>query len=183
MKQAVVVTGASTGIGYATSALLAREGFTVFAGVRAGADLQRLSALPGVAALQLDVTDAEQIRDAAHIVHESGLPLRGVVNNAGIVVPGPLQFLPIDDLRLQFEVNFFGALAVTQAFLPMLRAVIEVQTGRMVEGVATIRRYIQKNPTRAAAHALAPLGDPRRADRHRRWPPFSSNHPSRTLAR
>lgn len=122
MKQAVVVTGASTGIGYATSALLAREGFTVFAGVRSDADSQRLSALPGVAALQLDVTDAEQIRDAAHIVHESGLPLRGVVNNAGVVVPGPLEFLPIDDLRLQFEINFFGALAVTQAFLPMLRA-------------------------------------------------------------
>jgi NAD(P)-dependent dehydrogenase (short-subunit alcohol dehydrogenase family) len=122
LKQAVVVTGASTGIGYATSALLAREGFTVFAGVRSDADSQRLSALPGVAALQLDVTDTEQIRDAAHVVHESGLPLRGVVNNAGIAVPGPLEFLPIDDLRLQFEVNFFGALAVTQAFLPMLRA-------------------------------------------------------------
>jgi NAD(P)-dependent dehydrogenase (short-subunit alcohol dehydrogenase family) len=122
LKQAVVVTGASTGIGYATSALLAREGFTVFAGVRTETDGQRLSALPGVAAVQLDVTDAEQIRDAAHIVHESGLPLRGVVNNAGVAVPGPLEFLPIDDLRLQFEVNFFGALAVTQAFLPMLRA-------------------------------------------------------------
>lgn len=122
MKQAVVITGASTGIGYATSALLAREGFMVFAGVRSDADSHRLAALPGVAPLQLDVTDAEQIRDAAHAVHESGLPLRGVVNNAGIAVPGPLEFLPIDDLRLQFEVNFFGALAVTQAFLPMLRA-------------------------------------------------------------
>jgi len=122
LNNAVLVTGASTGIGYATSALLAREGFTVFAGVRTDADSQRLSAIPGVAALQLDVTDAEQIRDAAHIVHESGLPLRGVVNNAGIVAPGPLEFLPIDDLRLQFEVNFFGAVAVTQAFLPMLRA-------------------------------------------------------------
>ncbi|HET9394259.1 MAG TPA: SDR family oxidoreductase [Candidatus Rubrimentiphilum sp.] len=122
MKQAVLVTGASTGIGYATSALLARRGFTVFAGVRSDADSQRLSALPGVAALQLDVTDAEQIRDAAHAVHESGLPLRGVVNNAGIAVPGPLEFLPIDELRRGFDVNFFGALAVTQAFLPMLRA-------------------------------------------------------------
>ena len=121
MSQAVVVTGASTGIGYATSALLAREGFTVFAGIRNEADSGRLAAIPGVAPLQLDITDAEQIRDAAHVVHESGLPLRGVVNNAGIVVPGPLEFLPIDDLRLQFEVNFFGALAVTQAFLPMLR--------------------------------------------------------------
>ena len=122
MKEAVLVTGASTGIGYATSALLAREGFTVFAGVRSGGDHERLSAIPGIAPLQLDVTDAEAIRDAAHIVHENGSPLRAVVNNAGIVVPGPLEFLPIDELRRQFEVNFFGALAVTQAFLPMLRA-------------------------------------------------------------
>lgn len=128
MKEAVLVTGASTGIGYAASALLAREGFAVFAGVRNSADSERLSALPGVAPLQLDVTDAEQIRDAAHMVRESGLKLRGVVNNAGIVVPGPLEFLPIDELRHQFEVNFFGALAVTQAFFPMLR----VSKGRIV---------------------------------------------------
>lgn len=122
MKEAILVTGTSTGIGYATSALLAREGFTVFAGVRSASDSERLSAIPGIAPLQLDVTDAEQIRDAAHIVQENGLTLRGVVNNAGIAVPGPLEFLPIDELRRQFEVNFFGALAVTQAFLPMLRA-------------------------------------------------------------
>jgi NAD(P)-dependent dehydrogenase (short-subunit alcohol dehydrogenase family) len=122
LKEAILVTGASTGIGYATSALLAREGFTVFAGVRNASDSERLSAIAGVAPLQLDVTDAEQIRDAAHIVHENGSTLRGVVNNAGIAVPGPLEFLPIDELRRQFEVNFFGALAVTQAFLPMLRA-------------------------------------------------------------
>jgi len=122
LKEAVLVTGASTGIGYAVSALLAREGFTVFAGVRNPGDSERLSAIAGIAPLQLDVTDAEQIRDAAHILHESGLTLRGVVNNAGIVVPGPLEFLPIDELRRQFDVNFLGALAVTQAFLPMLRA-------------------------------------------------------------
>lgn len=122
MKAAVLVTGASTGIGYAVCALLAREGFTVFAGVRTDEDAHRLDAIAGVAPLQLDVTDAEQIRDAAHAVHESGKPLRGIVNNAGIAVPGPLEFLPVDELRRQFEVNFFGAIAVTQAFLPMLRS-------------------------------------------------------------
>lgn len=121
LNEAVLVTGASTGIGYSISALLAREGFTVFAGVRNEADSAKLVALPGVAPLMLDVTDAEQIRDASHIVHESGKPLRGVVNNAGIAIPGPLEFLPVDELRRQFEVNFFGAVAVTQAFLPMLR--------------------------------------------------------------
>jgi NAD(P)-dependent dehydrogenase (short-subunit alcohol dehydrogenase family) len=122
LKEAVLVTGASTGIGYAVSALLASEGFTVFAGVRNAADFDRLGAIAGVAPVQLDVTDAEQIRDAAHIVHASGEQLRGVVNNAGIAVPGPLEFLPVDELRRQFEVNFFGAIGVTQAFLPMLRS-------------------------------------------------------------
>src|SRR5207248_5282800 len=122
LKEAVLVTGASTGIGYAVSALLASEGFTVFAGVRNPADEQRLAAIAGVAPLQLDVTDAEQIRDAAHAVHQSGKPLRAVVNNAGIEAPGPLEFLPADELRRQFEVNFFGAISVTQAFVPMLRA-------------------------------------------------------------
>lgn len=128
MSEAVLVTGASTGIGYATAGLLAREGFTVFAGVRNEADAQRLSGIAGVAAVQLDVTDAEQIRDATHVVHESRLPLRGFVNNAGIAVAGPLELLPIDELRRQFEVNFFGALAVTQACLPMLRT----SAGRLV---------------------------------------------------
>jgi NAD(P)-dependent dehydrogenase (short-subunit alcohol dehydrogenase family) len=128
LKEAVLVTGASTGIGYSISALLAREGFTVFAGVRSEADSVKLGALAGVAPLQLDVTDNEQIRDAAHIVHQSGKRLRGIVNNAGIAVPGPLEFLPVDELRRQFEVNFFGAIAVTQAFLPMLR----VSRGRIV---------------------------------------------------
>lgn len=122
MKEAVLVTGASTGIGYSISALLAREGYTVFAGVRNDADAEKLGRLAGVAPMQLDVTDAEQIRDAAHAVHQSGEPLRAIVNNAGIAVPGPLEFLPVDELRRQFEVNFFGAIAVTQAFLPMLRA-------------------------------------------------------------
>ena len=122
MKEAILVTGASTGIGYSISALLASEGYTVFAGVRNAADSERLGAIPGVAPLQLDVTDAEQIRDAAHTVHQTGAKLRGVVNNAGIAVPGPLEFLPVDELRRQFEVNFFGAVGVTQAFLPMLRA-------------------------------------------------------------
>lgn len=122
MSDAVLVTGASTGIGYATAELLARQGFVVFAGVRNDSDAARVGALPGVAALMLDVTDAEQIRDAAHAVHQNRTPLRGVVNNAGIAIPGPLEFLPVDELRRQFEVNFFGTIAVTQAFLPMLRA-------------------------------------------------------------
>jgi NAD(P)-dependent dehydrogenase (short-subunit alcohol dehydrogenase family) len=72
--------------------------------------------------LLFDVTIAEQIAAAANAIAVSGVPLYGVVNNAGIAVAGPLEYLPLDDFRRQFEVNLFGALAVTQAALPLLRS-------------------------------------------------------------
>ncbi len=120
---AVVVTGASSGIGAALVELLAREGYAAFAGVRGEADAAAAAALhPNVRPLRLDVTDRAAIDAAAHAVAASGLPLSGVVCNAGIAVAGPLEYLPVDELRRQFEVNLFGALAVAQAFLPQLRA-------------------------------------------------------------
>src|SRR5690606_9086667 len=112
----VLVTGASTGIGRATALLLAREGFTVYAGVRRDADGEALG--PAVTPIRLDVTDAGQIADAAARLGR----LDALVNNAGIGVTGPLEFVPLDELRRQYEVNVFGQLAVTQAMLPMLRA-------------------------------------------------------------
>ncbi|MBV9439956.1 MAG: SDR family NAD(P)-dependent oxidoreductase, partial [Candidatus Eremiobacteraeota bacterium] len=69
-----------------------------------------------------DVTDRSAIAAAVESVSAAGVPLVGLVNNAGIAIGGPLEFLPVDELRRQFEVNVFGALAVTQAFLPLLRA-------------------------------------------------------------
>jgi NAD(P)-dependent dehydrogenase (short-subunit alcohol dehydrogenase family) len=123
VNQAVLVTGASTGIGHATALRLAAEGFDVFAGVRSAADGERLqSAGPNIRPLLLDVTHAAAIGEAAQRISQSGLLLRGVINNAGIAVAGPLEFLPLDQMRRQFEINVFGALAVTQAMLPMLRA-------------------------------------------------------------
>lgn len=121
--QAVFVTGASTGIGYAVAARLARSGFAVFAGCRKESDAQRIARADGaIRPLLVDVQDARQVADAARAVEAFGIPLRGIVNNAGIAVAGPLEYLPIDELRRQFEVNVFGAIAVTQAFLPQLRA-------------------------------------------------------------
>jgi NAD(P)-dependent dehydrogenase (short-subunit alcohol dehydrogenase family) len=118
---AVVVSGASTGIGAATVELLAGKGFIAFAGVRTTADKDRLAALnPNVRPVSLDVTSAESIAAAAAEVRASGIEVIGVVSNAGIALGGPLETLPIDDLRRVFEVNVFGALAMVQAFLPML---------------------------------------------------------------
>jgi NAD(P)-dependent dehydrogenase (short-subunit alcohol dehydrogenase family) len=121
--EAVVVTGASSGIGAATAELLARSGFIAFAGVRKDADAQKIGAIhPNLRPLRIDVTDAAMIGAAADMVARSGLSVRGVVNNAGIAVGGPLEFLPLDMLRRQFEVNVVGQIAVAQAFLPQLRA-------------------------------------------------------------
>jgi len=122
---AIVITGASTGIGEACALALARRGLRVVAGVRSEAAGKNLQAKASgrLAPLRIDVTDAASIAAAAAevaaSVGEAGLA--GLVNNAGICVAGPLEAVPIDALRRQLEVNVVGQVAVTQAFLPLLR--------------------------------------------------------------
>jgi NAD(P)-dependent dehydrogenase (short-subunit alcohol dehydrogenase family) len=129
---AVVITGASTGIGRACALELDRRGFRVFAGVRSTAAAAQLrgEASARLAPFTIDVTDADAIAAAAKTITAAlgDVGLAGLVNNAGIVVPGPLEVIPIDALRRQFEVNVIGQLAVTQAFLPLLR----IARGRVV---------------------------------------------------
>ena len=123
-RGAVVITGASTGIGRASALDLDSRGFRVFAGVRKDEDAERLrSERPSIEPLRIDVTDADSIAAARDRVTEAvdGAGLAGLVNNAGIAVPGPLEHLPIDEIRRQLEVNLIGQIAVTQAFLPLLR--------------------------------------------------------------
>jgi NAD(P)-dependent dehydrogenase (short-subunit alcohol dehydrogenase family) len=123
---AVVVTGASTGIGRATALHLGELGFEVFGGVRREPDGERLAAdgAGAVTPLILDVTDAAAIDGAARLVTDAvgDGGLRGLVNNAGIAEPAPLEIMPIDALRRQLEVNVVGQVAVTQAFLPLIRS-------------------------------------------------------------
>ncbi|MBD0258621.1 MAG: SDR family oxidoreductase [Cytophagales bacterium] len=121
---AVLITGASTGIGAACALALDKRGYRVFAGVRRAADGEALRqhASPNVRPLLLDVTDAASIAEAARLLQsESGDALAGLVNNAGIAVAGPLEFVSPERLRQQFEVNVVGVLALTQALLPLLR--------------------------------------------------------------
>ncbi len=122
---AVVITGASTGIGRATALFLDRNGFQVFAGVRRDADAESLrkEASENLHPIQLDVVDGRSIeasrKTVVEALGEGGLA--GLVNNAGISVGGPFEFLDLDELRRQMEVNFVGPVAVTQTFLPLLR--------------------------------------------------------------
>jgi NAD(P)-dependent dehydrogenase (short-subunit alcohol dehydrogenase family) len=120
----VLVTGASKGIGEACALRLAAKGWRVFAGVRDPADGDRLRSAGGIGIvpLRIDVTSAEDIAAAASAVDKAtgAVGLHGLVNNAGIAIAGPLEFLPISEFRRQLEVNVVGQVAVTQ-MLPVLR--------------------------------------------------------------
>ncbi len=122
---AVVVTGVSSGIGNGTTRVLLAHGYRVFGSVRKQDVAARLSAELGAmfTPLVFDVTDAEAVRRGAEVVRRAlgGEKLAGLVNNAGIAVPGPLLEMPVSDLRHQLEVNLVSVLTVTQAFFPLLR--------------------------------------------------------------
>ena len=120
-KGNVFITGAATGIGAATTRRLAEAGYRVFAGVHQEAG--SLARVPGVQPVAIDVTDPSGVEDAAKVVDEAtgGGGLRAVINNAGVIVQGPLELVPAGELRRQFEVNTLGPAHVIQAFLPLLR--------------------------------------------------------------
>jgi NAD(P)-dependent dehydrogenase (short-subunit alcohol dehydrogenase family) len=123
--RSVLITGASTGIGAACALDLDKLGFRVFAGVRKSADGESLQrqASERLTPITIDVTMSETIAHAVAALEAeiAADGLFGLVNNAGILVPGPLECVPLDDLRRQYEVNVFGVVAVTQAMLPLVR--------------------------------------------------------------
>jgi NAD(P)-dependent dehydrogenase (short-subunit alcohol dehydrogenase family) len=122
--KSVVITGASTGIGWATAKLLLDRGFRVFGSVRKQADADRLGNEFGAnfTPLIFDVTDEAAVLAAAREVRNSlnGETLAGLVNNAGIAVAGPVLELAADEFRRQMDVNVVGAIITTQAFGPLL---------------------------------------------------------------
>ena len=159
-RKHTLVTGASSGIGRATALRLAAGGQHVYAGVRTAADGQQLarSAAGGeLTPLILDVTDAGHIAAAVAAVNGHAGGLDGLVNNAGIGMACPAELLPLGAFRRQLEVNVTGQLAVTQAFLPMLRRA----HGRIVV-ISTIGvRFTPPfaGPLDATKAALAALAD------------------------
>ena len=120
-RGAVIVTGASSGIGRATARQLRDRGFAVFGTVRRAEDAGALRG-EGMTPLMMDVTDPASIAAAREVaLTQLEQPLVGLVNNAGIPAAGPLELLPPEELRQVLEVNVIGLLAATQAFLPSLR--------------------------------------------------------------
>jgi NAD(P)-dependent dehydrogenase (short-subunit alcohol dehydrogenase family) len=167
----ILVTGASTGIGEACVLHLASLGHRVFAGVRKPADGERLrdEGGPSIVPVMLDVTDGAAIEEAvAFVERELGtVRLAGLVNNAGVARGGPLEFLPIDEWREQLEVNVVGQVAVTQAFMPLLRAghgrvvfigSIGGRVGQPLMGPYNASKFALEGIAEAFRHEVEPFG-------------------------
>ena len=166
-QRAVLVTGASSGIGRRIAELLATEGFFVYAGATKAEDIAELSKVANMKGIRLDVTSPTEIASAVSAITADGRSLYGVVNNAGIAVGGPLILTPEDELRSVLDVNVMGPYRVTKAFAPMLMA----QKGRVVTvssisgilsgpqlGVYSMSKHAIEAFSDALGAEMAPLG-------------------------
>lgn len=155
--KAVLVTGASSGIGRKITERLAADGYFVFAGARKEADLRELDAIENVQSIRLDVTRPEEIAAAVEAVRKAGRGLHGLVNNAGVAVVGPLTEMKEDDLRFVFDVNVLGPYRVTQAFAPLI-----VESGGRITTISSIAGIVSRPPLGAysmSKHAVEAFGD------------------------
>ena len=119
-QRAVLVTGASSGIGRTITELLASKGHFVYAGARTEEDLRALNAIKNVQGVRLDVTKPSEIAAAVETVRQGGRGLHGVVNNAGVAILGPMIETEEEDLAFQFDVNVYGPYRITKAFAPLI---------------------------------------------------------------
>jgi NAD(P)-dependent dehydrogenase (short-subunit alcohol dehydrogenase family) len=171
MARFVVVTGVSTGIGFASAINLLQHGYHVFGSVRRVQDAERIPAEVGQALAQnftplvFDLADEEAIHVAAKTVRDmvGNQGLVGLVNNAGITVPGPLLHMPLADFRRQLEINLVGTLAVTQAFLPLLGAAraVAFPPGRIINISSVSGRIVYPfmGAYAASKHGLEAMSD------------------------
>lgn len=164
----IFITGASTGIGLASATMLSQLGFRVIAGVLPNEDTSALQAV-NATILPLDITKREMIVDVAERLKTEldGVGLYGLLNNAGIAVSGPLEFVPIEEIRHQLEVNLFGHIQVTQTLLPLIRQAkgrivnITSMLGRVTSafsGPYCMSKYAMEAFSDALRLELAPLG-------------------------
>ena len=119
-SKAVLVTGASSGIGRRIAETLAAKGYFVFAGARKPEDIEALSEIPNIQGIRLDVTVQSEIDAAVEKVRKAGRGLHGLVNNAGVLITGPSTEVDVERVKWLFDVNVFGVYRVTQAFAPLI---------------------------------------------------------------
>jgi NAD(P)-dependent dehydrogenase (short-subunit alcohol dehydrogenase family) len=136
-RKAVLVTGASSGIGLKIAETLAANGYYVYAGARKEADLERLDAMENISSVRLDVTVQSDIDAAVDFVTAEGRGLWGIVNNAGIVRYAPLLDGPESDFRLTFDVNVMGPYRINQAFLPLV-----IESGGRTAVIGSINGFV-----------------------------------------
>ena len=178
MGRLAVVTGASSGIGLATAKALGERGFQVLAGVRNAADGERVGRAAGVEPVLVDITKPADVAALADRVGDvaGARGLTALVNNAGITVNAPVETLPMDEWRRQFEVNFFGQVAVIQALMPALRdaggRVVNVSSigGRVAGptfGAYAASKFALEAMSDSLRREVAPQGGGRDPDRAR----------------
>ena len=172
-SKSVVITGASSGLGKAAAIHLAELGYRVFAGVRTESSAAELSVMASstgeLIPVMLDVTDTASIAQAGKLVEQwcSNTGLWAVVNNAGISISAPLECVPMDVMRTQLETNVVGTVAVSQRFLPLLRAsggrIVNVSSG--ISNVAlpylgayAAAQFAKEGLSDALRRELRPLG-------------------------
>lgn len=165
--RAVLITGATSGIGRLTTELLARRGFFVYAGARSNEDMASLNALDSVQAVRLDVTVPEQIEAAVETVRAGGRGLYALINNAGVATLGPIAEIRDRDLAFDLDVNLWGPVRVTRAFAPMIvESGGRIATTTSIAGLVpyplsspyVVSKYAAEGFVDQLAAELAPLG-------------------------
>lgn len=156
-QRAVLVTGASTGIGRRITEVLAADGHFVYAGARKPEDLAALSKIPNVQAIRLDVTSDADVAAAVQTITQAGRGLYGLVNNAGVAVVGPLREMQQDDFDFVMQVNVYGPYRVTKAFAPQVIAA----KGRItnISSISGVLSTAALGAYSMSKHALEAFGD------------------------
>lgn len=156
-RKAILITGASSGIGRNMAETFAAKGFHVYAGARSQQDIDALNAIENIQAVRLDVTSQEEIDAAAAFIKSQGKGLYGLINNAGVAVVGPLIEVDEDDMQFQMDVNLFGPYRVTKAMAPMI---IESK-GRITTtgSISGIGAWSFGGPYTMSKHAVEAFGD------------------------
>ena len=154
-QKAVLVTGASTGIGRRITERLAADGYFVYAGARKEADLKALAQIKNVQALRLDVTSTADIAAAVETIQNGGRGLYGLVNNAGIATRGTLADMPPEEFDLTMQVNLYGPYRVSRAFAPLIIAAKgRITTIGSISGIGVTRDLMAYQMSKHAVEAF-----------------------------